>query len=95
MLSATDDTLYEGATRRIKKYEKVISTEFTDQLLSFRQCLKSDLKNISNVSQLAALLICDNCAMCSRFQEVLTVILLYLILSVTLSHVVLNVHSQN
>jgi hypothetical protein len=64
---------------------KVFLKKIPSHLLSFHWDFVSDIENISTISRLLALLICEHSALCYSFQQVMTMITLFLTVPVTVA----------
>jgi len=81
----TDQEVYREAVVLSDTYAKDISDKFPEQLVSLRSCLKKQIEKLSSVKQLANLLIIENAALSSSFQEVCTALILFLTIPVTVA----------
>lgn len=81
----TDQGLYREAVKLADTYAEDIGEKFPEQLLSLRSCLKNQIEELSSVKQLADLLIIENAALSTSFQEVCTALILFLTIPVTVA----------
>lgn len=81
----TDQELYTEAVKLADTYAEDISDKFPEQLLSLRSCLKTQIEKLNSVKQLADLLIIENVALSTSFQEVCTALILFLTIPVTVA----------
>ena len=83
-LAAERDILSQ-ATSLQKDYSCDLSEAFPLQLVTFASSLKSEIGKLSSVKDLAHLLIVDYAAMTSAFTDVVSALLLFLILPVSVA----------
>ena len=75
----------EAATRLKQEYSNDLSEAFPMQLVSYKASLKADINKASSIKQLAQMLIVEYGAVLSVFAVVLTALLLFLTLPVTVA----------
>ena len=86
LLSTTEEGDIVSAARVLQAdYSSDLSDAFDIQLVSFATSLKSEISKLFSVQELAHLLIVDYCAMASSFPDVVTSLLLFLTLPVTVA----------
>lgn len=85
LTNATDDELFEEANKLCHIYADDITSAFPMQLLSFRACLRDQIKNVKTIKDLAKMLIVDNNCIAASFGEVCTTMLLFLTIPVTVA----------
>lgn len=83
--STVERDILSQATFLQKEYSSVLSEAFPLQLVTFASSLKSEIENVSSVKDLAHLLIVDYSAMASAFTDVVTALLLFLTLPVSVA----------
>lgn len=81
----TDQELHREAVIFADTYAEDIGDKFPEQLLCLRSCLKKQIEKLSSVKELANLLIIENAALSSSFQEVCTALILFLTIPVTIA----------
>ncbi|CAH0556719.1 unnamed protein product [Brassicogethes aeneus] len=81
----TDQELFKEAVKLEDTYAEDIGDRFPEQLISLRSCLKKRIEKLSSVKQLADLLIVENAALSTSFQEVCTAVILFLTIPVTVA----------
>lgn len=81
----TDQELYKEAVKLADTYAEDIGDRFPEQLISLRSCLKKRIEKLSSVKLLADLLIAENAALSTSFQEVCTALILFLTIPVTVA----------
>ena len=77
--------IVEAATCLQVEYPDDLSEAFPMQLMSFKASLKNDIEKMSSIKQLAHMLIVDYSAISSAFDDVVTALLLFLTLPVTVA----------
>ena len=83
--STVERDILSQATFLQKEYSSDLSEAFPLQLVTFASSLKSEIENVSSVKDLAHLLIVDYSAMASAFTDVVTALLLFLTLPVSVA----------
>ncbi|KAG8540294.1 hypothetical protein GDO81_019541 [Engystomops pustulosus] len=83
--SASDDVLFQAASKLQEIYQEDLSSSFPAQLLNFRSALEEDIQKSSSISDLAHLLLVDNSALSSTLPDVCVALLLFLTLPVTVA----------
>lgn len=86
VLSSTEEhEILLKATSLQKEYSSDLSESFPVQLVTFAASLKSEIRKLSSVKDLAHLLIVDYAAMTSAFTDVVSALLLFLTLPVSVA----------
>jgi hypothetical protein len=77
--------IVEAATRLQVEYSDDLSEAFPMQLVSFKASLKNNIEKMSSIKQLAHMLIVEYSAVSSAFDDVVTALVLFLTLPVTVA----------
>lgn len=81
----SDDELYVAAENLVKQYNPDLSDDLPNQLLSLRNCLKTQISAVSTVKELAELIIVEHHSLKSSFPDVCTACFLFLTIPVTVA----------
>jgi hypothetical protein len=85
LLKATDEEIVTSANKLATQYQKFLSSHFAQELLTLRSALKKEINQLSNIADLARMLIVENCTIASSFDNVCTALLLFLAIPVTVA----------
>uniref|UniRef100_A0A3B1J2K6 DUF4371 domain-containing protein n=1 Tax=Astyanax mexicanus TaxID=7994 RepID=A0A3B1J2K6_ASTMX len=85
LLRASDEALNESAQTLAAIYNEDLSSEFSSQLLSFRNALGSEIKTVSTVKGLFELLLLRHSSILSSVTDVATALKLFLTIPVTVA----------
>ena len=87
LLSDDDDMLYSHAQKLASTYDKDLSADFPEQLLSFRNIMKGRIQKISNatIKDMAEMLIVQHPSMMTSIPDVATAFKIFLTLPVTVA----------
>lgn len=85
LISASEEEIHQNAEKLVSFYEKDLSSALTSQLLLLRSCLESKINSLSTVFELAKLVIIEQSVLCASFPEVITALILFLTIPVTVA----------
>lgn len=85
LLAEDDNNIVKAAKSLQEKYPDDFSPEFPLQLLSLRMSMNSEIKKITTVKQLADLLIVHYTSISSSYLDVITALIMFLTLPVTVA----------
>ena len=83
LLSSSNEEIKKGVTKLVSKYHNDLTMDLYNQLIALKSCLKSEIRNIITIKELAELLLINFNSLTSSFPEVITASLLFLTLPVT------------
>ena len=85
LLYDKDDVLHDKAKLLTSAYSNDVSSDFPNQLLSFRSIMKAELEKLSTIRQIAELLIVKHSSIMTSVPDIVTVFKIFLTIPVTVA----------
>ena len=85
LLYDKDDMLHDKAKLLTSAYSNDVSSDFPNQLFSFRSIMKAELEKLSTIRQIAELLIVKHSSIMTSVPDIVTVFKIFLTIPVTVA----------